>query len=85
MKKNESISPLWCTGSTPRGGGGTLNFFSSYIGSGPASIVHPQKISGILSTPTVAKKAQLNGNHMSTSNGKYFAKTDISTQTNLKT
>ena len=32
------------------GGGGTLNF-SSYIGSGPAFTLHPQKISGISSTP----------------------------------
>ena len=30
--------------------GGTL-LFSSYVGSGPASTVHPQKIPGISSTP----------------------------------
>ena len=33
-----------------QGGGGTLNF-SSYVGLGPASTLHPQKISGISSTP----------------------------------
>ena len=32
------------------GGGGVLIFFS-YVGSGPASTVHPKKISGIPSTP----------------------------------
>ena len=32
------------------GGGGTL-IFSSYVGSGQASTVHPEKISGISSTP----------------------------------
>ena len=32
------------------GGWGSL-IFSSYVGSGPASTVHPQKISGISSTP----------------------------------
>ena len=32
------------------GGGGTL-IFSVYVGSDPASTVHPQKISGISSTP----------------------------------
>ena len=32
------------------GGGGTL-FFSAYVGSHPASTVHPKKISGISSTP----------------------------------
>ena len=32
------------------GGGGTL-IFSSYVGSGPASALQPQKISGISSTP----------------------------------
>ena len=32
------------------GGGGTL-IFSTYVGSGPASTVHLQKISGISSTP----------------------------------
>ena len=26
-------------------------YFSSYVGSGPASTVHPKQISGILSTP----------------------------------
>ena len=31
-------------------GGGTL-IFSAYVGSDPASTVHPQKISGISSTP----------------------------------
>ena len=33
----------------PRGGGTLI--FSSYIGSDPASTVHPKKISGISSTP----------------------------------
>ena len=40
-------------GGGPRGGGprgGTL-IFSSYIGSGPASTLHPKKISEISSTP----------------------------------
>ena len=37
----------WC-GNTP--GGGTL-IYSSYVDSGPASTVHPKKISGISSTP----------------------------------
>ena len=32
------------------GGGGPLNF-SSYVGSGQASTLHPQKISGISSNP----------------------------------
>ena len=32
--------------------GGTL-VFSSYVGSGPASTVHPKKISGISSTPKI--------------------------------
>ena len=32
------------------GGGGTL-IFSSYVGSGPASTLHPKKKSGISSTP----------------------------------
>ena len=32
------------------GGGGTLIFYA-YVGSDPASTVHPQKISGISSTP----------------------------------
>ena len=32
------------------GGGGTLIFFA-YVGSDPASTVHPKKISGISSTP----------------------------------
>ena len=38
--------------SCPRvgGGGGTL-IFSAYVGSDPASTVHPKKISGILNTP----------------------------------
>ena len=34
----------------PGGGGGTL-IFSAYVGSDPASALHPQKISGISSTP----------------------------------
>ena len=36
--------------SSPGGGRGTL-IFSAYVGSDPASTVHPQKISGISSTP----------------------------------
>ena len=32
------------------GGGGTL-IFSAYVGSDPASTLHPPKISGISSTP----------------------------------
>ena len=32
------------------GGGGTLIFYA-YVGSDPASTVHPKKISGISSTP----------------------------------
>ena len=32
------------------GGGGTL-IFSAYVGSDPASALHPKKISGISSTP----------------------------------
>ena len=45
MKKNESISPLWPKIGVldQRPGGGVLSFFSSYVGSGPASTVHPQK------------------------------------------
>ena len=41
---------------SPRGGGGgggegdTL-FFSSYVGSGPISTIHPKKLSGISSIP----------------------------------
>ena len=51
----DSGSPRPLTNSTPLdpgggGGGGTL-IFSAYVGSDPASTVHPQKISGILSTP----------------------------------
>ena len=34
----------------PRGGGGTL-IFSPYVGSDPASALHPKIISGISSTP----------------------------------
>ena len=34
------------------GDGGTL-IFSTYVGSDPASTVHPQKISGISSTPKI--------------------------------
>ena len=33
------------------GGGGGYSHYSSYVASGPASTVHPKKISGILSTP----------------------------------
>ena len=33
------------------GVGGLSHFFSSYVGSGPASTVHPTKISGTSSTP----------------------------------
>ena len=33
------------------GGGGVTLFLSSYIGSGPASTIHPNNISGISSTP----------------------------------
>ena len=33
------------------GGGGVLSFFSAYVGSDPASSVHPKKITGISSTP----------------------------------
>ena len=85
MKKNVSgyqppVAKNRCTLSTPRG---VLSFFSSYVGSGSASTVHPPKISGISSTPTVVKKAQLNGNRKSTSNGKYFVKMDIFKKTNL--
>ena len=37
---------------TPQvGGGGGLLYFSSYVGSGPASTVHPNEISGNSSTP----------------------------------
>ena len=42
-----SADELVCCGP---GGGGTL-MFSSYVGSGPASTVHPQKKSGISSIP----------------------------------
>ena len=31
----------------PGGGGGGTLIFSSYVGSGPASLIHPKKISGI--------------------------------------
>ena len=34
-----------------QGGGGGIYLFSSYVGSGPASTLHLQKISGISSTP----------------------------------
>ena len=37
------------------GGGGTL-IYSAYVGSDPASTTHPQKISGISSTPPKKKK-----------------------------
>ena len=33
------------------GGGGVLKFFFAYVGSDPASTVHPQKISENWSTP----------------------------------
>ena len=39
---------------TQGGGGGTLNF-SAYVGSGPASTLHSNKISGILNTPKYLK------------------------------
>ena len=38
------------SGEDPGGGGGTLNF-STYVGPDLASTLHPDKISGILSTP----------------------------------
>ena len=37
------------------GGGGTL-IFSAYVGSDPASTIHPQKISGISITPKIYLK-----------------------------
>ena len=42
----------WMFGRTDvsQGGGGTV-FFSAYVGSDPASTVHPPKISGISSNP----------------------------------
>ena len=40
--------------STSAQGGGTLNF-STYVGSGPASTLHPPKISGISITPPPPK------------------------------
>ena len=40
-----------CHKSPPGGGGGGTLIFSSYVGSDPASTVHPKKISGISSTP----------------------------------
>ena len=43
------ICELWTQG----GGGMVLSFPSSYLGSGPVSTVHPQKISGISSTPKI--------------------------------
>ena len=36
------------------GGGGGTQIFSAYVGSDPASTVHPQKISGISSRETGA-------------------------------
>ena len=42
-----------CAGPRGGGGGGVLSFFTSYVGSGPASIVHSQKISGISSTSKI--------------------------------
>ena len=84
MKENESISPLWPkTGVLDQNPRGYSHLFSSYVGSGPASTVHPPKKSGISSTPTVVKKAQLNGNQKSTSSGKCVVKTDTLTKTNL--
>ena len=44
-----SVFPYFIEGCTP-GGGGTL-IFSAYVGSDPASALHPKKISGISSTP----------------------------------
>ena len=38
-------------GPTPGGGGGGTLIFSSYVGSGPASTVHPKKVSENSSTP----------------------------------
>ena len=35
----------------PQGGGGGTPIFYAYVGSDPASTVHPQKISGISNTP----------------------------------
>ena len=44
---------------THGGGGGVLSyFFSSYVGSGLASTVHPKKISGISSTLKYSKVKQ---------------------------
>ena len=37
------------TGQNSQGGGGGSLIFSSYVGSGPASTLHPKKISGISS------------------------------------
>ena len=41
--------------SLPQEGGGTLNV-SAYVGLGPASTLHPQKISGISNTPNFVLK-----------------------------
>ena len=48
---DEQVSILEAKGGGGGGGGGGYSHFSSYVGSGPASSVHPKKISGISSTP----------------------------------
>ena len=51
MNHQQQSHRLRMDSSLPGGGGGVYSIFSAYVGSDPASTVHPQKISGILSTP----------------------------------
>ena len=50
MGKREVVALLTLSSQGAGGGGGTL-FFSAYVGSDPASTVHPKKISEISNTP----------------------------------
>ena len=77
--------PLWLkTGALDKRPGAVLSFFFFIRRLGPSIYrSSPKKVSGISSTPTVVKKAQLNGNRKSTSNDKYVVKTDIFIETNL--
>ena len=51
-KLNFIKSMIWII--QPQGGGGGTLIFSSYVGSGPASTVHPKKIFEILATPKIS-------------------------------
>ena len=81
MKKNESISPMWPrTGVLDQrqgGGGGGYSHFFFIRRLGPSIYRSAPKNIRNFKHPNFRKKAQLNGNRKSTSNGKYVVNTDI--------